>query len=222
MEYRNQILYGESASALAGFPNACVDLVVTDPPYLVRYKDRDGRTLANDDNPDAVLSVFDQIYRVMKPNSYCISFYGWSAIADFAAKWKQVGFHTVCHIVWDKPYISKTGFTHYCHESAFILAKGYPRHPANPIEDVQPWNYTGNRAHPTEKAVSVIAPLIQSFSKPRDLVLDPFSGSGSTCVAAALNGRDYIGIELEERYCMHARKRLAGVHKRFEGLWIHM
>ena len=170
MEYRNQIICGESASILADFPSASIDLVVTDPPYLVRYKDRFGRTLANDDNPDAVLSVFDEIYRVMKPNSYCISFYGWTAIAEFAAKWREVGFKTVGHIVWDKPYISKTGFAHYCHESAFILAKGYPRHPANPIEDIQPWDYTGNRAHPTEKAVSVIAPLIQSFSKRGDLV----------------------------------------------------
>ncbi|MEM8770641.1 MAG: DNA methyltransferase [Pseudomonadota bacterium] len=212
-EYCNQILCGDSATILTDLPGACVDLCVTDPPYLVNYKDRDGRTLANDDNPEAVLSVFDEIFRVLKPNSYCISFYGWTAIADFAAKWRAVGFKTVGHIVWRKPYASKTVFANYVHESAFILAKGYPEKPAYPIDDVQPWEYSGNVAHPTEKAVSVIAPLIQSFSQAGDLILDPFAGSGSTCVAAALNGRDYLGLDLEERYCRHAQKRLFGVER---------
>ncbi len=207
----NQIICGESANLLKQVPEGSIDLVVTDPPYLCRYKDRDGRTLANDDNAGAVLPVFDEIYRVMKPNSYCISFYGWNAVAAFTDKWASLGFHTVGHFVWHKPYVSKTGFARYCHESAFLLAKGYPRQPDNPISDVQPWEYSGNKAHPTEKAVSVIAPLIRSFSKPNDLVLDPFLGSGTTAVAAALNGRDYIGIELEQHYCDHANRRLAGV-----------
>jgi len=54
---------------------------------------------------------------------------------------------------------------------------------------VRPWEYTGNRAHSTEKAVSILEPLIQTFSRSGELVLDPFSGSGSTLVAAALSGR---------------------------------
>lgn len=72
------------------------------------------------------------------------------------------------------------------------------------------WVYSGNRAHPTEKAVEVIAPLIRSFSKPGDLVLDPFCGSGSTCVAAALSGRQTIGIELDKKHIATAHNRLAG------------
>jgi DNA modification methylase len=78
---------------------------------------------------------------------------------------------------------------------------------------VRAWEYTGNKAHPTEKAVSILTPLIEAFSKPGDLVLDPFSGSGSTAVASLLSGRRYIGIELEDRYCLHARNRLAGAAK---------
>ena len=79
--------------------------------------------------------------------------------------------------------------------------------------DVQRWEYSGNRAHPTEKAVSVLKPLIRAFSGPGDLVLDPFSGSGSTLVSAALTGRDYLGIDVEPKYVELARRRLAGLER---------
>lgn len=117
------------------------------------------------------------------------------------------------HIVWQKDYSSSAGFLQYRHEQAYLLAKGNPDRPAKPIADVRAWEYTGNKAHPTEKAVSILTPLIEAFSKPGEIVLDPFSGSGSTAVAAALSGRRYIGIELEGRYCRHARTRLAGAAK---------
>lgn len=214
--YKDQIICGDAVSILAGIPDESVDLVVTDPPYLVKYKDRSGRRVANDDSPEAVLAVFDQVYRVLKPNAYCVSFYGWNAIAEFSGKWAEVGFKTIGHIVWPKPYASKSRHLQYSHESAFVLAKGFPTKAAHPISDVQPWEYTGNRAHPTEKAVSILSPLIKNFSKPGDVVLDPFSGTGSTAVAAALNGRSYIGVELEERYCDLARKRLSGVARKTE------
>ena len=70
----NQIICGDTAQQLSTFQSNSVDLVVTDPPYLCRYRDKTGRTVANDDEPGAVLAVFDEIYRVMKPNSYCVSF----------------------------------------------------------------------------------------------------------------------------------------------------
>ncbi len=208
----NQIICGDSSQVLRDFPDSSIDLVITDPPYLCRYKDRHGRTLMNDDNADGVLPVYEEIFRTLKPNSYCITFYGWTAIAEFSEAWANAGFRTVGHIVWPKKYASKEGFMKYQHESAFVLAKGYPHKPEYPISDVQKWHYTGNRSHPTEKAVSVIEPLIKCFSKPGDLILDPFSGSGTTAVAAALNDRDYIGIELEHKYCDVAERRLAGVY----------
>jgi len=216
----NQIIHGEAGKVLRGCEAESFDLVLTDPPYLVNYKDRTGRKVENDNAPGAVLSVFGEVVRVMKNDSYCISFYGWTAAADFTAKWRSLGLRIVGHIVWTKPYASKVGFAKYHHESAFILAKGRPALPHEPISDVQPWEYSGNKNHPTEKAVSTITPLIRSFSKPGDRVLDPFSGSGSTSVAAALLGRHSVGIEMVETYCNHARQRLAGVKKyRMQKLW---
>lgn len=212
---KNTIHCAEASALLSLMPDQSVDLVVTDPPYLCGYRDSKGRTVKNDtkDNADAVLSVFDEVYRVMKQDSYCISFYGWNSVAEFTARWKNLGFRVVGHFVWEKPYASKSGFAHYHHESAFLLAKGRPLQPYYKIKDVLPWQYTGNHSHPTEKPISAITPLIHSFSKPGDMVLDPFLGSGTTAVAAALAGRDYIGIELDGTHCRTARKRLTGVRR---------
>lgn len=211
MMFRNRIIQGECAATLQRFPDACIDLVVTDPPYLVNYRDRSGRSLAGDNAPDMVLPCFPELYRVMKDNSLCVCFYGWNRVELFMTAWKTAGFTPVGHIVWRKRYASRTGFLKSCHEQAYLLAKGRPRRPARPLADVQPWDYSGNVRHPTEKAVSVIAPVIECFSRPGDLVLDPFSGSGSTSVAALLAGRDYCGIELERCYCVSARRRLTDV-----------
>ena len=209
----NQIIEGDSNAVLAGFPCGTVDLVVTDPPYLVGYRGRDGRTLANDDRPAAVLPVYKEIYRVLRTDAYCVTFCGWTAIGKFARAWDDAGFRTPGRIVWTKGYASNAGYAEYRHEAAYVLGKGRPPVPASPPSDVRSWEYSGNRAHPTEKAVSVITPMIRAYSRPGDLVLDPFAGSGTTAVAAALSGRRYIGIELERRYCEHARRRLAGVRR---------
>lgn len=211
--FRNEILHGDSIQRLKELPDSCVDLVITDPPYLVNYKDRTGRSVANDANADGVLPVFHEIHRVMKQNTLCISFCGWTALPEFTAVWAQAGFRIVGHIIWAKEYASSKGHTAYHHESAYILAKGFPKKPEEPIKDVLPWTFSGNRFHPTEKAVDVLLPLVRSFSKPGDLILDPFSGSGSTAFAAALYGRNYLGIELEKRYCDLAKRRLAGLAK---------
>lgn len=179
----------------------------------MRYKDRSGRSIANDDHPGSVLGAFNDLYRVLKPNTFCVSFYGWNSVAAFFEVWKRAGFIAVGHIVWHKNYSSRRGFLNARHEQAYVLVKGRPAKPAQPLDDVRPWEYSGNVAHPTEKAVSVLQPLIRSFSRPGDFVLDPFSGSGSTLVAAALLGRRYMGIDLEAKYVELARRRLAGVDR---------
>jgi adenine-specific DNA-methyltransferase len=207
------IIHGDCREVLRTLPSECVDFVLTDPPYFVRYRDRSGREVKNDRNEDIanVLAAFPEIYRVLKPNALCVSFYGFQAIDAFMAAWKSAGFTPVDHIVWRKTYASSARFCKRFHEQAYVLAKGRPSRPSKPLDDVQPWAYSGNRSHPTEKDVRVLQPVIQAFTQPGALVLDPFSGSGSTSVAAALAKRRYIGIELEQRYCQVAKKRLAGV-----------
>ncbi len=60
--------------------------------------------------------------------------------------------------------------------------------------------YSGNKLHPTQKPVTSLVPIIRSYSFPGDVVLDAFCGCGSTCAAALLTGRRYIGIELDPEY----------------------
>jgi DNA modification methylase len=71
------------------------------------------------------------------------------------------------------------------------------------------WHYTGNKLHPTQKPVTLMQTLIDVFSSPGDLVLDPFCGSGSTLVAARDLGRRSIGIEIDPRFAEVARQRMA-------------
>jgi adenine-specific DNA-methyltransferase len=210
---KNRIINGDCTQALKDIAPESVDFVLTDPPYFVNYRDRDGRTIKNDRHPGAVLDAFSDVYRVMKPNSLCVSFYGWQAIDAFMTAWKRAGFTPVDHIVWRKEYASSTRFVNRVHEQAYVLAKGRPAIPAKPLDDVQPWAYSGNRSHPTEKDVRILKPLIDAFTKPGQVVLDPFAGSGSTLVAAALAGRSYLGIELETRYCQLIGRRLTGVSR---------
>ena len=213
MNIENQIICDDANRALRNLPSQSVDLIVTDPPYLVGYRDRSGRTVANDTNAEAVLPTYAEMFRVLKQDSLCISFYGWNRIDLFSAAWREAGFRIVGKIVWVKPYASKSGFTEYRHESAFLLAKGNPPRPDNPPADVQEWVYSGNRNHPTEKAVEILKPLILAYSKIGDIVLDPFAGSGSTAAASLLTSRRYIGIELDQNHCATARRRVDGINK---------
>lgn len=204
----NHHFNGDCIDVLKSLPAGSVDLTVTDPPYLVNYKDRDGRSIQGDCISDWLKPSFAKIFRVMKPHSFCISFYGWHKIDVFMDAWKSAGFQPVGHLVWHKRYASRSRFLAYTHEQAYLLVKGRPYVPEVPLRDVQPWEYSGNELHPTQKSTRILEPLIRSFSNPGDVVLDPFSGSASTAVAALNTGRRFIAIEKDKRYYDIAKRRI--------------
>ncbi len=72
------------------------------------------------------------------------------------------------------------------------------------------------RYHPTQKPVKLFMEILERYSKPGDVVLDPFLGSGTTAIAAKRLGRHFIGIELSPEYCEIARKRIAAVPARLD------
>lgn len=204
----NRITLGDCIPVLRHLPAACVDLVLTDPPFIAHYKNRSGQTIANDDNAGWVYPAFAELYRVLRPDRYCISFYGWNKADSFLSAWRKCGFQPVGHFVFVKRYSSYVRFVQMKHEQAYLLIKGSPALPANPPEDVLSWKYTGNRLHPTQKPVSSLMPLIEAFSEPNDIVLYPFAGSGSTGVAARLGQRRFILIEKDAVHYHTARTRL--------------
>ena len=204
----NGVTCGDCIDVMAHLPARSVDFVLTDPPYLVNYRDRSGRSVANDDNDAWLKPAFAQIHRMLKPDSLCVTFCGWMATDLFMDAWKSCGLRPVGHIILSRRYSSRKRFLAYHHECAYLLAKGNPPMPANPPPDVLHAEYSGNRLHPTQKPVQSLKPLISAFTKPGGIVLDPFSGSGSTLVAAHELGRQFIGIDLDPDHHRTAAHRL--------------
>jgi site-specific DNA-methyltransferase (adenine-specific) len=207
---RNTVALGNCINLMKQIPSRSVNLVLTDPPYITRYVDRSGRTVINDDNARWLEPSFEEMYRVLSKDSFCISFYGWAKADLFLATWRKVGFRPVGHLVFRKSYASSARFVRYEHEQAYLLAKGNPDLPEFPLGDVIEWpKPTGNRLHPTQKPIEVLKPLVRAFSSRGDLVLDPFCGSGSTLLAAREMRRDYIGFEMDAAHHATAARRLA-------------
>lgn len=207
---RNTILWGDCITLMQRLAGGSVDFILTDPPYLVRYRDRSGRTVANDNDASWLTPAYAEMYRVLKDNSLAVSFYGWNEVDKFMAAWRAAGFRIVGHLVFAKPYASSRRFLQHHHEQAYLLAKGHPPVPARPQSDVRGWDYTGNRLHPTQKPLAPLEQLVEMFSKPGDLVLDPFCGSGSSLEASRRQRRDFLGIELDAEHHRTASLRVNG------------
>jgi DNA modification methylase len=212
--FTNRILHGDCIKVMRQMPANSVDFILADPPYLVNYRDRDGRTIQNDADDTWLKPAMAEAQRVLKQDRVAIMFYGWTKIDAFFEAWRSAGFQPVGHIVFRKNYSSKSRFLRYQHEQAFLLAKGKPPLPKQPLGDVMEMPYSGNKLHPTQKPIPALVPLIRSFTLQGETVLDPFAGSGSTCAAALLTGRKYIGIEMDAAYFQHASDRLTRIHQR--------
>ncbi|MCM1104531.1 MAG: site-specific DNA-methyltransferase [Clostridium sp.] len=70
------------------------------------------------------------------------------------------------------------------------------------------WSMSENTAHPTQKSEKLIAKIILASSDPDDIVFDPFLGSGTTSVVAKKLKRHFLGVEIEDQYCLWAQQRL--------------
>jgi adenine-specific DNA-methyltransferase len=81
------------------------------------------------------------------------------------------------------------------------------------LPDVLEFPYSGNQYHPTQKPVAPLRQIIETFCPLGGMVVDPFAGSGTTCVAAALSSRHFYGIELDEANHSAALSRVARVRE---------
>jgi site-specific DNA-methyltransferase (adenine-specific) len=206
------IFHGDCLLILPQFSDESVDFVLTDPPYLVNYLGRwDGkkRAIAGDDDSSWVAPAFAQIFRVLKKDALCLSFYGHPHADIFVGIWKGLGFRVVSHLAFIKNVWGLGRFSRGQHETAYLLAKGKPPIPERPVSDVIEWEREMDAFHPNQKPVGALYPVLAAYAPNGGTVLDPFMGSGSTLRAAKDMGLNAIGIEIEKQYCRYAVNRMA-------------
>jgi hypothetical protein len=190
------------------------DVLLTDPPYGVSWKQGDylapGRSEGWRGTPhagiqnDSDLTARDAVLSLWGEERPALVF---GAInRDFPAGTRRV-------LVWKKP--NDSGFLHQSTwrldwEPIFVLGK-WPQAPASDSSVIATsagsHRQYAQGIHPHAKPVDTLGRLIGKF--PPGVIADPFAGSGSTLVAAKMLGRRAVGVEIEERYCEVAAKRLA-------------
>jgi DNA modification methylase len=247
------IYTGDNVATLKTFPDTCIDLVVTSPPYD-NLRTYGGHTWDFE-------GVARELTRVLKPGGVIV----W-VVADATVNGSEtltsmrqaIHFKDVCGLRVHDTMIYKTNkppLTHnryeQCWEYMFIFSKGVPAK-WNPLKD--PSKYAGKkrkgvtmrqdgdhlsnrsgkgevkaekqreniwylprsshsdgderRAHPATFPLDLARDHILSWSNEGDVVLDPFAGSGTTCLAARDAGRRYVGIEINAEYVEIINRRL--------------
>jgi len=189
-----QIWHGDCREILPGLK---ADVVVTDPPYGMGYSSGwSGAEIVG----DKTVGVRDQALSALR-GIPALVFGRWSEPRPDGVR---------ARLVWDKGEWPGMGDLKLpwgpSDEEIYVIGEGFVGKRAGTVLRS---NRVGAAAslHPTEKPIWLLARLVQAC--PPGTILDPFMGSGTTLVAAKLEGRKAIGIEIEEKYCEIAAKRLA-------------
>lgn len=230
------LYHADCREVLPGLADKSAGLVLTDPPYAVskagvthvRQSGMGSRRLdffAGDADWNATIRLWlEVLYHTTCIIADDASVYAWVGHREFGptvSLLEREGMETR-FLVWAKacpaPPPPGSGWPSGAELCVFGYRQGKrcwthtgsnPPPRSNVFEaDSFRFGQPGKEDHPTQKPLSVLAPLIEASSIAGDLVLDPFAGSGSTLVAAYRLQRRAIGIEIEERYCEVAAKRL--------------
>lgn len=196
---RCTIYHGDCAEVLPELGR--FDLLLTDPPYGMRFRSNHRlekhKPIANDDS--LPLSLIEQAIGLVSKAAYV--FCRWDNLPEMPPP-KSV-------LAWVKNNWSMGDLKHehgrMWEACCFYAKEGHAF--TKRIPDVLQVDRTGNDLHPTQKPVALMEQLI--VANEGETVLDPFMGSGTTLLAAQLSGRHAVGVELEESYCEIAANRLA-------------
>lgn len=218
---------GDCIEKLRTLPTASIDLAVLDPPYSFQTtrgggafgsKNREYHgglaPMAHGLNPD----VLSEVLRVLKaPNLYIWG--NWRAIIEYLDVFRQ---YNTTLLAWHKTnppplcsnkYLTDTEYCLHVRAKGVRIRGGYADHRtwwATPLNTEDRDLY----GHPTPKPVDITRAMIRNSSDPGQVVLDPFLGSGTTGVAAIMEGRGIIGCEIEPKYYKTAKARIER-----EALW---
>lgn len=206
------IYHGDCREIVPELADGAVDMVLTDPPYGLGIgygRSALGlRTIENDTTTDLLLWVVEEAARVLADDRWAAVFCGYSQVGDVQQTFAAMGLGIKTVGVWDKGMPTLGAGIRNQYELFVLARKGNApdRFTAGNV-----WRCTqggGRPVHPHEKPGEILRRLIENYSEPGGLVLDPCMGSGTTLRAAKDCGRKAIGIELEEHYCEVAALRL--------------
>ena len=216
-----KLLQGDCLELMKDIPDKSVDLIIIDPPYKCisggnsSGKGPTGILSKNDGkifkyNDITAKQYFGELYRVLKDNTHCYIMTNNLNIEEFLTTAKEVGFQLHNIVIWKKNNATPNRWYMKNCEYILFFRKGKAKKINNPgtkqILEID--NIIGNKVHPTEKPVKLMEILVENSSNEGDLVLDCFMGSGSTGVACKNTNREFIGMELDEKYYKIACERL--------------
>jgi site-specific DNA-methyltransferase (adenine-specific) len=207
---QDRLIHGDCLAALRQLPNESVDLICTDPPYGDNSGyGRSRRVIAGNEHPLVGLMALAEAYRILRKDCCCFCFLEAKhlALIDFFIR-RYTSYCIKEYVVWDKKHIGMGRGFRKRHEMILVLEKGQATFNSAAVPNVLACVRVPTIHHPHTKPVALLETLIGRTTKPGDVVLDPFLGSGTTAVAAKKLGRIFIGIECDERYISVARQRL--------------
>ena len=178
------------------------------------------------------LNWMSQCFRILKESGGMYVFSGWNNLADILNAIEEIGFITVNHIIWKYQFgvvTSKKFVTSHYHclyvcknnnERKFFPYSRFDKNAKtsdgkslhyNDKEDV--WNikreyWTGDEKTPTKLPAEIIKKILEYSSEEKDVVFDPFLGSGQVAVVSKMLKRKYLGFEIVKEYYNFAKKRL--------------
>ena len=225
----NEIITGDCLEVMKGWPDNCVDLVLTDPPYEFESKnpagggfmdkenkkhlDKIGKSFGFNFKPTELLLESERVCK--KLNGY---FFTNKKLVPVYLNYAEKNQHKWDILLWRKPNPVPIFNAHYLIDKEYII---YMKKSGAFFGGTADYNkyftikshrvFQGESGHPTEKPLNIICEIIEVSTREGDLILDPYCGSGTTCVAAKMLGRRYIGIDISEKYCKIARQRLEAV-----------
>lgn len=225
---RTGIYHGDALKLLTYLPPASVGLLLADPPYNTSRSNnfhtmgRVGINFTWDGGFNQVtwLQVVDP---ALKPGANVVIWNDWKNLGLIAAALEQLGYDVKRDIVWKKtnpfPRNIKRSMVQR-HEHGLWAVKRGAKWTFNPSPDKTyedgvyeypiPRAPKGRPRHGAKKPDSMFREIIRLLSNPRDLVLDPFVGGGTTPFAAAWEGRRHISFEMSRKWYDEARVHLMG------------
>lgn len=193
-----------------------VDLVVTDPPYVIGAVSAGSMASKAGGWADMMNSAawftswYMQCDRLLKHDGALWTFLNWRSVPVVMRAAIDAQMPITSMMVWDKQWIGPGGVQGLrpSYELCALMAKPAFSIPDRGVPDVWAYRVGSYKAsgHPAEKPVGLVQRIIRT-SGAGGVVLDPFLGSGTTAVAAKSEGWQAIGIEAEERYCEIAARR---------------